>query len=304
MIFHRFVLGVAVFFVACNPYYDTTDESLPDDERLLYASIEERVEAWLDAMCSASFAGRKVGTDGNYLAFQYLMKEGREMGFSPEEQSFEHKGGIMIRNILIRIDGEEPDSLFIIGAHYDGQYESVGNKVFQAANDNASGVVTTLYILDSLSKINKPRYSMLVCFWDGEEGVVAPPFKGSDYFVSHFENKESIVLYVNIDAIGHNHDNSIFLGWYGGNSNLRISKMIESLREESQFNYLIKQRGPGDGSSDYRCFSQVQVPYISYTDITLNCDHPQHSVWDTKDYIDKKRLIKVGDLTIDILNSI
>lgn len=255
-------------------------------------------QIWLDTLCSRSFTGRKAGTIGNSLAAKYLFSEVNKMGYAPYYQIFVHSSGDTLRNILIEKKGKT-DSLIVIGAHFDGQYESYGDNHYQAANDNGSGVVTLLSILDSLSSVDTLNYTLCCAFWDGEEGSLAPPYKGSSYFVSNVTIKNKVVLYINIDAMGHNHDNTMILGWYGGE---RVRRMIDILYKEAQFSYMPISRGKGEGSSDYRSFSKEGIPYISYTDKTLNCDYPQHSVDDITDAIDMNRLSRVKEVTIQIIN--
>ena len=286
-----FFLSVAL--MSCEDKYAIV-ENTPDE----FVSLSKE-EVWMDSLCSKPFAGRKAGTDGNYLAYEYLISEVKALGFSPKTMAWTHKSGIELRNIIVPIEGVIKDSIFIIGAHFDGQFE--GND-YQAANDNGSGVVTALSILDSLSRVgDRPRYSTYVCFWDGEEACVSPAFKGSSYFVDKFERINSVVLYVNIDAMGHNHDNAMILGWYNGFYHSRVTRLIERLAEDHCFDYSLKKRGKGEGSSDYVSFSRVGIPYISYTDIKLSCDFPTHSTKDTKDAIDFDRLRTTRDITIKVL---
>ena len=272
------------------------------DDNLLGSVSTTQEEIWLDSLCSKTFAGRRVGTPGHNLAYEYLISEVKSIGYSPESVEWVHESGVVLRNIIVPIDGVVKDSIVIVGAHYDGQYESDDVTVFQAANDNGSGVVTSLSILDSLSNMEYlPRYTTYVCFWDGEEACISPAFKGSSYFVKHFESIGSIVLYVNIDAMGHSHDNSLLLGWYGGGTHSRVSCLVDKLIEERGFNYTLVERNKGEGGSDYVSFSRAGIPYISYTDININCENPIHSTRDTKDVIDYNRLRSVRDLTINVL---
>ena len=278
-------------------------EKDPEDEPSQPTSKSSLEQEWLDMLCCEEFTGRKAGTQGNFLAYLYLESEVAKMGFSYNEMPFRHTTGETLRNLIITIEGDQTDSLMIVGAHFDGQYENDEDYIYPAANDNASGVVTTLSILDSLSRADKPRYTTIIAFWDGEEGIVPPPFKGSQYFVTHLEDLEAVILYINIDAMGHSHDNTMILGWYADEDRReRVQGMVKKMCKDGVFDYTLKERCKGEGGSDYRSFGQAGIPYISYTDITLDCDHPQHSFRDTKDAIDIDRLRTVRDLTIDILN--
>ena len=283
------------FFISCNVISDIEE----DNQETL---AQSRESVWLDSLCSSSFAGRKAGTDGNFHAYQFIVSETSKMGYSPHTMEFTHNSGTVLRNILVTVNGDIEDSLFIVGAHFDGQNKSNGNNHYQAANDNGSGVVTALSFLDSLTRIDKPRYTVIVGFWDGEEAIISPAYKGSTYFVNQIEDTKSVVLYVNMDTIGHSHDNTLLLGWYAGNQLSRVKKITGEIVWDRLFDYSVVERKKGAGSSDYTCFSRAEIPYISFTDGFLDCDHRLHSVLDTKDAIDLSRLRSIRDITFRILN--
>lgn len=285
-----------LLLISCNGISgieDNTQETLSDS----------RESVWMDSLCSRLFAGRKAGTSGNYIAYQFLVSETKKMGYSPQTMEFTHNDGTLLRNVIVTVKGEIEDSLFIVGAHFDGQNESNEASHYQAANDNGSGVVTALSFLDSLARIDKPRYTVIVGFWDGEEAIISPAFKGSTYFVNQIENTESVVLYVNMDAMGHSHNNTMLLGWYGGNNQSRVSRMASEIVEDNSFTYSLIERKKGVGTSDYYSFGKVGIPYISYTDGILDCDNRLHTVSDKKDAIDLSRLRSIRDITFNILNS-
>ncbi len=256
-------------------------------------------KSWLDSLCSRTFAGRKVGTEGNKLAAQYIEDEVRSMGYSPVLQRFEHKTGDRLTNILVEIEGTK-DSLIIIGAHFDGQHESTESLHYPAANDNASGVVTILSILDSLSRREssvKLPYTIICAFWDGEEACVSPAFKGSSYFVSTFERLKETVIYANIDSIGHNHENRLFIGYYG---NERVELLVKSIKEKWNFNYETKHREKGEGASDYYSFSKVGISNISFSDPVFSCKNPIHSTLDNSSAISFERIDAIKDIALSI----
>lgn len=253
---------------------------------------------WMDTLCSKTFTGRKVGTPGNKKTAHFLFNELLKRGYLPEIQEFVHTSGDTLRNIIIQKDGLM-DSLIIIGAHYDGQTESNNKVHFEAANDNASGVVTLLSVMDSISRIDT-KYAIRAVFFDGEEGCVPPAFKGSSYYVNSLIEKEKTILYINLDAMGHDHDDQMKLGWYGSE---RTYSMVDQLNNEQEFKYTLLERAKGEGGSDYRSFSLENISCIFFTDITLVCDHPQHNVGDTKDAVSLSRLARVKNIVIKICNS-
>ena len=87
------------------------------------------------------------------------------MGYSPEVDTFKY-GDAILRNIVVSV-GNVKDTVIVIGAHYDGQFESDTLRKYPAADDNASGVVTVLLLLNKFKSLNiRSHYPILFCFWD------------------------------------------------------------------------------------------------------------------------------------------
>ena len=125
-----------LFFVdSCSP------EEIPQFN--MDEVLEKYGEEWLNALCSNAFQGRRVGTDGNSQAFEYIKHEVSKMGFSSNSQVFEIEGGTIVRNLIVSIPGQS-DSTIIIGAHFDGAVQSNSVEHYEAAEDNASGTVALL----------------------------------------------------------------------------------------------------------------------------------------------------------------
>ena len=142
---------------------------------------EELAKRWLYSIASDDFSGRRSGTDGCRKAFEYINEQISSMGYFPEVDSFKYDDAIL-RNIVVPV-GKVKDSVIVIGAHYDGQYESKSLRKYPAADDNASGVVTVLLLLNKFKLLNiRSHYPILFCFWDGEEYCYGDIFKGSRYF--------------------------------------------------------------------------------------------------------------------------
>jgi hypothetical protein len=81
------------------------------------------------------------------------------------------------QNVLGLIEGNNPDSVIVIMAHYD-HFGMMGQAIFPGANDNASGVAMLLSLAKYHSE-NKPEYSLLFAAFGAEElGLI-----GSKYFV-------------------------------------------------------------------------------------------------------------------------
>lgn len=106
-------------------------------------------------------------------------------------------------NVVATITGEEyPDSLYIIGGHYDCINNAGNSFVFApGANDNASGVATTLEVARIMKeKKLKPRSSIrFIAFAAEEKG-----FRGSYYYANRARaNDEKISVMLNNDMVAY-----------------------------------------------------------------------------------------------------
>ncbi len=136
--------------------------------------------------------GRAAGTRGGKAAAHYLETQLKAARLQP----FGSRGSYLqpfspnYQNLIGLVAGTDPklrDEYILVGAHYDhvgygSQQNSNGpvGYIHNGADDNASGVSTTLEVIDALSRSNwQPRRSIIFAFWDGEEVNL----NGSRYWV-------------------------------------------------------------------------------------------------------------------------
>jgi N-acetylated-alpha-linked acidic dipeptidase len=100
-------------------------------------------------------------------------------------------------NVIARIDGSEfPDEWIVYGNHHDAWVNG--------ADDPVSGMVTVMEVGRSLGELLKqgwkPRRSIILCAWDGEE----PGLLGSTEWVETHakELQQKCILYLNSDSTG------------------------------------------------------------------------------------------------------
>lgn len=106
-----------------------------------------------------------------------------------------------MNNVIGYIEGKDTAEYVIIGAHFDhlGTDETlVGDKIYNGADDNASGVAALLEIARNFAVSGvKPDRTVIFAFWDGEEiGLL-----GSRAFAQNFEMSK-VKGYINFDMIG------------------------------------------------------------------------------------------------------
>ena len=167
---------------------------------------EELVKKHLYKLSDDDMEGRRAGTKGIEKAAKYIESEFKRIGLEKFEgldsyrQNFQERG-LSLFNVIGCIKGtEKKEELVIISAHYDhlGTKDNLeGDKIFNGANDNASGVAAVLALAEFFSK-NKTnnRTIIFVAFTAEEMGLL-----GSRYFGKQV-NPEEIIAGINIEMIG------------------------------------------------------------------------------------------------------
>lgn len=205
---------------------------LPEQQALTTIN-RATAEAHVEFLASDALKGRESGTPDGYIAGEYIIAVLKQMGATPllgnsfaqpfDAYSIERKNAgftvhpesiekikkkphriAPMRNILAKIEGKNPEEIVVVGAHYDHLgYDPmlVGDKIFNGADDNASGVQAVLQILRAfLATGVQPEKTVIFALWDGEERGLL----GSTYFVNNFADIKKVKGYMNFDMIGRN----------------------------------------------------------------------------------------------------
>lgn len=205
-----------------------------------YASINKATaEAHIGFLASDELQGREAGYPSGKIAAAYIEACLRSMGLQPWDgesyrQPFDayrkerQKRGrytvnpdsiesirgekawqrLPLTNVLARIEGNNPDEIVVIGAHFDHLGVDPlldGDKIYNGADDNASGVAAVLQIARAFVESGvRPERTVIFALWDGEEKGLL----GSEYFMQTWEDPSKIKGYLNFDMIGRNNDES------------------------------------------------------------------------------------------------
>ena len=134
--------------------------------------------AWQDLqqLSADDMQGRYPGTPGHQKAQQFIIQRFNELKLEPVlpgyRQTFQFPTGFFSQspgvNLVARRTGcTYPQSYIVVTAHYD-HLAMAGSRVFNGADDNASGVAGLLYLAGKLSQ-HCPAYSYLFIATDAEE---------------------------------------------------------------------------------------------------------------------------------------
>jgi hypothetical protein len=108
------------------------------------------------------------------------------------------KETVQARNVIGVIEGENPDQVIVIGAHYDHLGEGNGY-IWNGADDNGSGTVGVLTLAKAIMESGvKPARTIIFALWAAEEQGLL----GSRYYVDNLTYPvKNLRLNVNFDMI-------------------------------------------------------------------------------------------------------
>lgn len=193
-------------------------------------------EGHIGFLAADELAGREAGYPSGRIATAYIEAYFRTLGLEPwngesYRQPFEayrkerqkkgrytvHPDSIALlkkevhqrlplTNVMARIEGKNPNEIVVMGAHYDHLGVDPlldGDKIYNGADDNASGVSAVLQIARAFLESGvKPERTIIFALWDGEEKGLL----GSEHFVLTYPDISKIKGYINFDMIGRNNN--------------------------------------------------------------------------------------------------
>ena len=161
-------------------------------------------------LASDELEGRNTGKPGQKKAAEYIAEEFKKSGLVPINssidsayfQSFNYKE-LKTENVIGYIPANNKDAEWIvITAHYD-HLGKKGDKIYNGADDNASGTTALLEIAEACSEAKKEgmlftRNIMFIAFSAEELGLI-----GSGHFIkSDIADSINMMLNINMDMIG------------------------------------------------------------------------------------------------------
>lgn len=230
-------------------------------------------------LASDEMEGRQVGSEGSQKARRYLKKRLKEIGVTGWENKFFHpftlsyafghrQGPIITKghNVLGLISGTAfQDSFIVLSAHYDHLGVRKG-KIFNGADDNASGTAALLAIAEYFIKY-PPRYSLIIAAFDAEEIGL----KGAKAFLEEMRGcKDGIILNLNMDMISRNDDNEIYVSGTYHSPQLK-SPIARLATQHHGIKVLLghdnpknKEKTDWTTSSDHGPFHEAGIPFLYF----------------------------------------
>lgn len=144
---------------------------------------EASVRAHMEFLASDALNGRGSGTRDEWIAVLYAAAQMRRLGLEPLGDDGGYVQTIVNRNTrtwnaVARLRGEDPaarDDVVLLSAHIDhlGNRQEEGNAgadaIYNGADDDASGTVAVLELMDALARGPRPRRSVVFALFGSEE---------------------------------------------------------------------------------------------------------------------------------------
>jgi Zn-dependent M28 family amino/carboxypeptidase len=165
-------------------------------------------------LASDLLEGRDTPSRGLDIAGEYIASQFRRLGLEPvgDDGYFqtvvlrpEDPDSAKSRNVAGILRGSDPrlkDTYVILSAHYDhvGLAQSGDDRIFNGANDDASGTASVLEVANALASLHpRPKRSILFILFCGEEKGL----RGSRYYAAHpLVPLATTVAQLNLEQLG------------------------------------------------------------------------------------------------------
>ncbi|CAM1346393.1 M28 family peptidase [Tenacibaculum crassostreae] len=282
-----FSLAVIGSLSSCLQAQKSTKKESTNNKTTKTVEIDSAtVRKHLYTLASDEMEGRKPGTEGMEKATQYIEQEYKRIGLKTLDslesyrQNFEYKG-IKMSNIIGLLEGKsKKDEFVIVSAHHDHlgmKKDGEGDRIFNGANDDASGVTGVLALAEYYaSKGTNERSILFVCFTAEEMGLV-----GSEYFGKGI-NAEKFVAGINLELIGKEPKTGPKTAWLTGFDKSDFGKIIQKNLVGSGYQ-LFPDPYPKFQlflRSDNASLARLGVPSHTFSTTPIDIDTDYHKVTD------------------------
>jgi hypothetical protein len=264
-----------------------------------------RLEEVVQFLASDELRGRGPATPGDVAARAFIAERFACLGLAPGmgesfEQPFSAPDGLATANVVGSVPGGDPalaDEVIVVGAHHDHLGER-GGKIFNGANDNASGVAVLLAMAQAvMARPSPPRRTIVFATFGYEEND--GNCLGSEYYAAHPPvglPVEDVVYMVNADMLGTYPSEGQVVA-YGTLADTPARLLLDELVTESGLTVDLGNRA-GVDDSDFQAFCDRGVPYVYFETWDREC---YHRPCDDADDLDYPHMSSIAALLSDVL---
>lgn len=301
--------------LTCKTQNKSATQKAPTNYQSKGINSEKQVDSMqviedIKHLASDELEGRRTGEKGNDLAREYIVLRFKKLGLEKFNDSYTQPFSFYKRfpkkvydgnNLMGKVTGTKyPEKYIVLTAHFDHLGKRDG-KIFNGADDNASGVSAVLAAAAYFTK-NPPKHSIIFVAFDAEELGL----EGAKHFVDNPPVAiEKIMMNVNLDMISRNKQNEIYI--CGTHHYPFLKEKLKGINAKSPLNVLFGHDTPDLGyndwtnSSDHGPFHKKEIPFI-YLGVEDHKDY--HKETDNFENIDPYFLYQSTKLVLEILTSI
>ena len=172
---------------------------------------------------------------------------------------------VAVRNVIGIIEGNNPDQIIVLGAHYD--HLGMGNGyIWNGADDNGSGTVGVMTLAKAIMETGKkPEKTIIIALWTAEEEGLL----GSRYYIKNIPYPlKNLRLNVNFDMISRYMTDyepkkvtMTYTSSCPGFKNITETN-LKKFRIDLDINYQPSPDPPG--GTDHRSFVAAGVPILRF----------------------------------------
>jgi len=180
----------------------------------------------LQVLAADAMQGRKTGTDGAQFARGYIVKRFRDLGLLPLHNDYAkpffysgRKQGVNLLGRLPACDASAP--VVFVTAHYD-HLGIIAGKIYNGADDNASGVAMMLNLAAWLSQQCRAYHYWFVATDAEESGL----YGAKALLAEQSWKPQPLALLLNLDMLSR-YEGKQVLYWYGSKGFVGLNDWLE-----------------------------------------------------------------------------
>jgi hypothetical protein len=179
---------------------------------------EDDLRRYVDTLASDELRGRGIGDAGNRAAEEFACTTLTSGGVKPAAAGgscFQAvtitrsipgvRTPLTIHNVLGIVEGRDPehrDEVVVVGAHLDHEGVDEEGRIFNGADDNASGTAAVLAAAVAFARAadagERPARAVVFALWNGEEKGSL----GAQAFVASPQPRRRVIANINLDMVG------------------------------------------------------------------------------------------------------
>lgn len=202
---------------------------------------------------------------------------------------------VSVRNVIGVIEGNDPNQILVLGAHYDHMGMSNGY-LWNGADDNGSGTVGVMTLAKAIMATGKkPDKTIIFAFWTAEEEGLL----GSRYWVQNPTcDLKNVKLNVNFDMISRyindNEPNKVTMTYTISNTGFK--DITAANLKKYGIDLLVDYQPSADppGGTDHRSFVAVGIPIMRFKPGHREEYHTPDDDFSTIDWDIMEKIIKIS----------